>query len=246
MYKIWIFLGLLIQPLVASDAEDFNPYDHIIQKPKPEITTNDDLEENKINNLENNPNTNNAYHADKRCICTCPAFDIPNVAKSDRLVYIGHAENAQGCSCSSIVLPMIKPKLSPNNIQLVQQDVCPTCRCDYQRRNVTMIFIVVTILCTIILLLVMYLFIWKICWPRFIRPMTYKEHTDEMIMEAMAGADPETESSAEQENLAPESSRSNNDGTKKSRFPVLDFLTKSKSKWQSDLQHQQSQTPSVN
>ena len=69
---------------------------------------------------------------------------------------------------------MIKPKLSPNNIQLVQQDVCPTCRCDYQRRNVTMIFIVVTILCTIIMLFVMYLFIMKICWPRFIRPMTYK------------------------------------------------------------------------
>ena len=111
---------------------------------------------------------------------------------------------------------MIKPKLSPNNIQLVQQDVCPTCRCDYQRRNVTMIFIVVTILCTIILLFVMYLFIMKICWPRFIRPMTYKEHTDEMIMEAMA-ADPETESSAEQD-LPPDSSRSNNEGTRKSRL----------------------------
>ena len=36
-------------------------------------------------------------------------------------------------SCSTIVLPLIKPKLSPNNIQLLQQDVCPTCRCDYQR-----------------------------------------------------------------------------------------------------------------
>ena len=44
----------------------------------------------------------------------------------------------------------------------------------YSRRNVTMIFIVVTILCTIILLFVMYLFIIKICWPKFIRPMTYK------------------------------------------------------------------------
>ena len=46
------------------------------------------------NNLNNN---NNNVIADERCICTCPAFDIPNVAKSDRLVYIGHAENAQGC-----------------------------------------------------------------------------------------------------------------------------------------------------
>ena len=93
MYKIWIFLGLLVQPLLASDAEDFNPYDHIIQKPKPEITTND-FEEKIINNLEN---PNNNVIADERCICTCPAFDIPNVAKSDRLVYIGHVENAQDC-----------------------------------------------------------------------------------------------------------------------------------------------------
>ena len=40
----------------------------------------------------------------------------------------------------------------------------------------------------------------------------------------MAGADPETESSAEQENLAPESSRSNNDGTKKSRLVMGLFI----------------------
>ena len=94
MYKIWIFLGLqLVQPMRASEAEDFNPYDHIIQKPKPEITTDEDNDD-VVNNLNNN---NNNVIADERCICTCPAFDIPNVAKSDRLVYIGHAENAQGC-----------------------------------------------------------------------------------------------------------------------------------------------------
>ena len=55
MYKIWIFLGLqLVQPMRASEAEDFNPYDHIIQKPKPEITN--DEENDVVNNLNNNNN----------------------------------------------------------------------------------------------------------------------------------------------------------------------------------------------
>ena len=93
----------------------------------------------------------------------------------------GHADNAKDCSCQRIVLPLI-PDLSQENIELVNQDVCPTCRCDYQRRNLTLIFIVVTLICIIIVTFIVYLFIVKFLWPRFIVPMTYKEQTDEIGM----------------------------------------------------------------
>ena len=92
MSKFWIFVSLF-QVLYASDAEDFNPFDHIIQKPKTVKTVDEDsagFDENKQTNEQNKVFDN------ERCVCTCPDFDIPNVAKSTRKVYIGHADNAKG------------------------------------------------------------------------------------------------------------------------------------------------------
>ena len=81
MSKLWIFINLF-QILFASDAEDFNPLDHILRPPPPQTKLN---HEKKNSNEIGQPKV----FDNERCVCTCPSFDIPNVAKSVRQVYIG-------------------------------------------------------------------------------------------------------------------------------------------------------------
>ena len=114
MSLIWIFLlSGIVQGILASDAEDFNPFDHILQSPPQR--TNEDVSlpaasqpPPSSNDLIPSKGLNNDPFNNERCVCTCPMFDIPNVAKSSREVYIGHADNAEDCSCSRIVLPLIQ------------------------------------------------------------------------------------------------------------------------------------------
>ena len=114
MSLIWIFLlSGMVQGILASDAEDFNPFDHILQSPPQR--TNEDVSlpaasqpPPSSNDLIPSKGLNNDPFNNERCVCTCPMFDIPNVAKSSREVYIGHADNAEDCSCSRIVLPLIQ------------------------------------------------------------------------------------------------------------------------------------------
>ena len=114
MAFLWIFLlSGMVQGILASDAEDFNPFDHILQSPPQR--TNEDVSlpaasqpPPSSNDLIPSKGLNNDPFNNERCVCTCPMFDIPNVAKSSREVYIGHADNAEDCSCSRIVLPLIQ------------------------------------------------------------------------------------------------------------------------------------------
>ena len=67
-----------------------------------------------------------------KCRCMCPPFDVPNVARMGGKIYTGQVDKAQDCSCMNIVLPSI-PDLKATNFKLMEEQVCPTCRCLYQR-----------------------------------------------------------------------------------------------------------------
>lgn len=161
-------------------------------------------------------------------------------------------DNARDCSCQNIVLPSI-PDLKPDNYQLVEQQVCPACRCVYQRRNLTVIYAVVVFLIILISSFAIYLLITQIIYPRFLFSVSYKEQRDDegIIMEEVA-ADSTSASGGqdEQQNKNdPAQTGNGSDGggqetemlglNRRSRFPCLNMFWHHQSQWQEDLNRQQ-------
>ena len=153
-------------------------------------------------------------------------FDIPNVAKMPGQIYINSVKNANDCQCRNIVLPSI-PELTSDNYPIMQLHVCPTCKCIYQRRNLTIISYVVIFICVLIGLFVSYIFISQLIWPRFLISLSYKEQRDDDI--AMEEVEPKPQ--REEREVFEQNSNS--------RFSALNFIRNQQSKWQRDLHQQQ-------
>ena len=154
---------------------------------------------------------------------------MPNVARMPGQIYIHSVKNAKDCQCHNVVLPAI-PDLAPENYPIMETHVCPTCKCIYQRRNLTVIYYVVVFICILIALFATYIFIAQIIWPRFMISLTYKEQRDDEI--AMEEVD-ESKTSREQDDFL--ATQESNQG----RYSVLNFLRNQQSKWQRDLHQQQ-------
>ena len=129
--------------------------------------------------------------------------------------------------------------LSSSNFRTVKQDVCPRCQCDYQRRNTTLIFTVVVLICVIIATFLIYILVVKLIWPKFFVPRTYKEQTDEINLEAITANNETNGEATTNGGEDDQGSGSQGEQKSKSRFPVLAFLSKRQSKWQRDLKEQQ-------
>ena len=65
----------------TSEAEDFNPLDHILSTAGNGIQFNQD----EVSVDEGEP----SVHLDERCRCTCPPFDVPEVARMGGKIYTG-------------------------------------------------------------------------------------------------------------------------------------------------------------
>ena len=157
-------------------------------------------------------------------------------------IYTGQVDNAQDCSCLNIVLPSV-PGLEPDNFHLMEQQVCPSCRCVYQRRNLTVIYAVVVFLCILISGFSVYLLMTQIICPRFIViSMSYKEQRDdEIVMEEVTESPPSGQdkypaaSETPPHQTPPLSSGMN----RRSRFPYFNLIWHHQSQWQQDLDRQQ-------
>jgi len=193
-------------PIVASDAEDFNPADHIVNREE-----------------------KHAIHHEERCRCTCPSFELPNVAKNQfAQVYTSTEENLKDCSCRNVVLPAI-PDLLPENYDVLDQHVCPTCKCTYQRRNLNVIFGVVIFVSVLLSIFAIYVFIYKVIWPKIFASTSYKEQRDDdMVLEDM-----------NEEPTVDIASSTSMPASSSSRFPMINFIFHQNSKWQRDLAQQQ-------
>jgi len=226
----------------TSEAEDFNPLDHIT------AGNGVHFNQDEVSVDEGEP----SVHLDERCRCTCPPFDVPEVARMGGKIYTGQVDNARDCSCQNIVLPSI-PDLKPDNYQLVEQQVCPACRCVYQRRNLTVIYAVVVFLIILISSFAIYLLITQIIYPRFLFSVSYKEQRDDegIIMEEVA-ADSTSASGGQDEqqnknDLVQTGNGSDGGGqetemlgmNRRSRFPCLNMFWHHQSQWQEDLNRQQ-------
>ena len=155
------------------------------------------------------------------------------------LAFVNFLEVLHYPGSRQVIFPFFSD-LSSSNFRLVKQDVCPRCQCDYQRRNTTLIFTVVILICIIIATFLIYILVVKLIWPKFFVPRTYKEQTDEINLEAIT-ANNETNGEAIDANGDDDqgSGSQAEHKTKTSRFPVLAFLTKKQSKWQRELKEQQ-------
>ena len=63
----------------TSEAEDFNPLDHITAGNGVHIN------QDEVSVDEGEP----SVHLDERCRCTCPPFDVPEVARMGGKIYTG-------------------------------------------------------------------------------------------------------------------------------------------------------------
>lgn len=143
-------------------------------------------------------------------------------------IYTGQVDNAQDCSCPNVVLPSI-PHLKPENYQIMDQQVCPTCKCSYQRRNLTVIYAVVVFVCVLVSAFAFYLIMTQVIWPRFIVSLSYKEQRDdEIVMEEV------TENSKAENQPQPDQASSS-----RSKFLLINYISHHQSKWQKDLHEQQ-------
>ena len=63
----------------TSEAEDFNPLDHIT------AGNGVHFNQDEVSVDEGEP----SVHLDERCRCTCPPFDVPEVARMGGKIYTG-------------------------------------------------------------------------------------------------------------------------------------------------------------
>lgn len=197
-----MLLAICFHSSAASDAEDFNPEDHIV------------IREEK-----------HPIHQTERCKCTCPAFDVPNVARNQfAQVYTSNEDNVKDCSCRNVVLSAI-PDLLPENFEVLDQHVCPNCKCTYERHNLNVIFGAVLIVSVLLCILCVYLIIYKVLWPKIRASTSYKEQREEaMVLEDM-----------NLEHTDENTSRP----VPSSRFSAVNFILHRNSKWQQELAKQQ-------
>ena len=86
MLAIFLLIAVqLIHVVITSDAEDFNPRDHILTLPTSTSSSNAGGFNEEISVDEGNP----SVHRDERCRCTCPAFYVPNVSQMSGQIYTG-------------------------------------------------------------------------------------------------------------------------------------------------------------
>jgi hypothetical protein len=173
IHLVLISFCLLLKVIWASDSEDFDPLDHMIKTYQPVKDVPEESKQTITPAVDR--------HLDERCRCTCPGFEVPYVQiKMASKIYIGNVANARDCSCPKIVLPSI-PMLEPKDYDQANHHVCPMCKCVYQRRNLTVMFGVVTFVIILISTFVVYLLVSQVVWPRVILLTTYKEHKDDEV-----------------------------------------------------------------
>lgn len=209
---------------IGSDAEDFNPLDHV----------HDQQRKNHIRGIEVEVDEGEPkVHLDERCRCVCPAINIPNVARMSGKVYTGQVDTAQDCSCANIVLTSI-PDLQLANYALVESQACPACQCSYQRRNLTIIYFSVVFILVIISGFALYLLLSQIIWPKIGVSFSYKQQHDD---EHLAMEEVNDQDSTKISDLDSASSSAAMSST--SRFSWVNNLSRQQSKWRQDLHRQQ-------
>ena len=77
---ILLLISVQLNIVITSDAEDFNPQDHILSLPTSSSSNvgNEDISVDEGH-----------QHRDERCRCTCPAFYVPNVSQMSGQIYTG-------------------------------------------------------------------------------------------------------------------------------------------------------------
>lgn len=222
-----------MKPIQSSEAEDFNPKDHIISI----HSGSDPKHSNKesTTSMSSDKTASEKVHLNERCRCTCPPFDVPNVARMSGQIYTGQVDKSQDCGCRNIVLPSI-PGLKPENYKIVDEHVCPTCKCVYQRRNLAIIHIVVVFIVVLVTGFTGYLCISHLIWPKlFAVSLSYKEHKDdddEMAMEEVNDSNPQVP-------VQDHGEEASHNNSKLRRIPLFSQISQSQTKWHQDLHQQQ-------
>lgn len=106
----------------------------------PQTNTTLDSKDPIIKVIPNNQTTNaitHVEHADARCKCICPPFQLTEPGEKQtnpmqRRLYVGNTTPNQ-CNCNNIVQPHL------NDSKIILKDFCVRCECRYQSRNTTTI-----------------------------------------------------------------------------------------------------------
>ncbi|XP_075991222.1 proton-transporting V-type ATPase complex assembly regulator TMEM9-like isoform X2 [Anticarsia gemmatalis] len=81
---------------------------------------------------------NGQLYEDKRCRCVCPSpAALLNNTMTDRKLYTGNVPPNK-CNCDGVILPIVGDQLKGH-----EREFCPRCECKYERRNTTVIMVVV-------------------------------------------------------------------------------------------------------
>ncbi len=169
----------------ASDMEDFDLEGHIIKSSNVEKDESSGItEEPDPDPGDNITDDKTMIHQDERCRCTCPDMLLPNSTKVLSKIYIGSVTNTKDCSCPNIVLPKLlggDDNVAQAGDQDLDKHVCPLCKCVYQRRNLMVMYVVVSMVIIIISMFVAYVVIVEVILPKINRMPTYKQQTNDEV-----------------------------------------------------------------
>lgn len=137
-----------------------------------------------------------AQYDDVRCKCICPVIAKANTTQQSRKVYVRSFHEPSMCKCETVVEDWVR---------MSSASFCERCECQWQRRNTTVIKVVVIfIICTVSLLVFYMLFL--LCLDPFLsrRPKSYVEQrNEEVAMQVVRPQDSNVDHTAEPRRRSP-------------------------------------------
>ncbi len=106
---------------------------------------------------------------------------LPNNTTISSQIYIGKVTKAKDCSCPKIVLPKILGGHHGLDQDELDLHACPWCKCVYQRRNLFVMYVVVTMIISVIGFFMVYVILVELILPRIGRLPSYKQQTNDEV-----------------------------------------------------------------